>query len=481
MPPFSRNQTGSPASTRLLHDAVIVVPGIMGSALKDANTGETLWGVGELFKYSIRMHADRLRRLAVSEEERAGRLTRVKATGLLNVADWLPGLGGMQPYGQIVWRLSRNALHKDAVSAFPYDWRLSVAHNGSLLRQAALDHLNAWRNHRAHRAYHTNNPESGPARLLFVAHSMGGLLVQELLRFEDVRDDIRAVLTAGTPFQGSVKAAIMLNSGVGAPVPIDPDLLREVAPTMPGLYDLLPSYRSLDDGTDMRAPGLQDFVALGGEAELARASLDWRQQQRNLGFLPEHSMVVGYGNRTLQSYRMTGSGAVGQEYMYVRDGGSVLKDSDGAPRREDRRGDGTVYQFAAHHAHSGVKPIEIRQDHSALIRSSTMVELAVGMLRGLSHPDQLPDMLGEEEIGLEVPEWSPVGDAFTITVSGWDGVVLPTCVLREVGSGAEHYPPLVPGDGTATARFVLHAPGLYEVEVTGGKEPVYRLILVVER
>ncbi|MFJ8967042.1 hypothetical protein ACIRG5_47425 [Lentzea sp. NPDC102401] len=464
-----------------MHDAVIVVPGIMGSTLEDINTGKTLWGVGELFKYTARMHADRLRSLAVTEEERSGQLARVKATGLLNIADWLPGLGGMQPYGQIVRRMRQNALHKDAVSTFPYDWRLSVAHNGVLLRRAARAHLDAWRSHHAHQEHRARNPESGPARLLFVAHSMGGLLVRELLRFEDVRDDIRAVLTAGTPFHGSVKAAVMLNSGVGAPVPVDPDLLRAVAPTMPGLYDLLPSYRSLDDGTDMRAPDLQDIVALGGNADLAQASLDWRRQRLSGFSLPGHSMVLGYGHRTLQSYRMTSSGAVGQEYVYMRDGGRVLKKQDGSPRREDRRGDGTVYQFAAHDRGSDAKPIEIRQEHGALVRSSTVVELAAGMLRGLSHPSQLPDMLGEGEIGLEVPEWAPLGGPFDITVTGWDGDALPTCVLREVGSGAVRPVILRPGDGTATAECLLHEPGLYEVEVTGGREPAYRLVLVVER
>ncbi|WP_410643373.1 lipase/acyltransferase domain-containing protein [Amycolatopsis sp. lyj-346] len=480
MPSTSPNVPSGPSQIRLLHDAVIVVPGIMGSTLKDLATGKTLWGVGELFKYSVGMHSDRLRALAVTDRERSGQCVRIEATGVLNVADWLPGLGGAQPYSEIIRRLRKNAVHKNAVMAFPYDWRLSVTHNGALLRTAAQRHLRTWRDHAAHRRYLQSHPEAGPARLLFIAHSMGGLLVRELMRYGDIAREIRAVLTAGTPFQGSVKAAIMLNSGEGAPVPIKPPLLREVAATMPGLYDLLPSYRALDDGRDMRRPGVQDFVALGGREDLARTSFEWRQGISGSP-LPKHSMVVGFGHRTLQSYRMTAAGAVGQEFMYTRDSGDrVLVGSDGVPRREDRQGDGTVYRFAAHLRDSEAALISVRQEHSALIRSSTVGDLAIGMLSGLSHPDELGVMLGDGQLGLDVPEWAEPGKPFPIGVTQWDGKSAPTCIIREVtGSGAVHHLELRPAEGRLTTNYTLHQTGLYEIEVTGGREPVFRLILVV--
>ncbi|MYT92810.1 hypothetical protein GTY40_17405 [Streptomyces sp. SID8359] len=461
---------------------MIVVPGIMGSKLREVETDTPLWGVKGLFQYSARTHARRLRSLAVTEAERAGESGRVEATGVLNVADWMPGLGAVQPYNEVIARLRRTALHRTAVSAFPYDWRLSVEHNGALLARAARRHLDAWRDHAAHRQYRFRRPEAGPARLLFVAHSMGGLLVREVLHHGDLRDDVRAVMTVGTPFGGSVKAAVMLNSGKGAPLLLPSSVLQEVTPTMPGLYDLLPGYRACEEGADMRVPDVEDIVALGGRRDLARATVDWRSSRRST-LLPEHVMVVGMGQRTWQSYRLDGDAAVAQRYMFVRDGGRALLDDRGRPRREDRKGDGTVYQFAAHLPGSDARPVPIHQEHSALIRSESVIDLACGMLRGLRHPDELGDMLGAGGFELHTPEWVDPHTQFGIEVTGARPGADLKFVVREV-SGLDEVHHLtakpVPGKPDAwAATFLPERPGLYEVEVVGGAEPVRRLVPVL--
>ncbi|MFE5484387.1 hypothetical protein [Streptomyces sp. NPDC056527] len=476
--------SGQRIPERRLHDAVIIVPGIMGSALKDVESGKQLWGVRRLFEYSARMHARRLRELAVSDEERTGRTGRVEPTGVLNIAESMPGLGQAQPYNHLVSELRHEALHRSAVLAFPYDWRLSVEHNGGLLATAARRHLEAWREHAAHRHYLGGRPEAGPARIVFVAHSMGGLLVRELLHRGDLRPDIRAVMTVGTPFSGSVKAAVMLNSGKGAPLLLPRTTLRDATRTMPGVYDLLPSYRALDLGLDSRVPTADDLVSLGGRRDLVDETLRWRESRQGIT-LPEHSMVVGLGKRTPQSYRMEADAVVGQDSILERDPADdrVLFHPDGRPRRENREGDGTVYQFAAHLPGTREKAISVYQEHGALARSRTVVDLARGMLRGLRHPDELGAMLGNGTFDLDVPEWVEPGSPITIEVSGWDGVFDLHCTAREV-SGLDEvlYPELkpVPGqDGRLAATCVATRPGLYEIEVVGGSEPVTRLVLVV--
>ncbi|MFD7319701.1 hypothetical protein ACFV9D_01205 [Streptomyces sp. NPDC059875] len=476
--------SGRRVAERLLHDAVIIVPGIMGSALRDVESGKQLWGVKRLFEYSARMHADRLRALGVTEEERTEATGRVEPTGVLNVAEWMPGLGSAQPYNHLVSELRHEALHRSAVHPFPYDWRLSVEHNGALLATAARRHLEAWREHAAHRHYLGLHPEAGPARIVFVAHSLGGLLVRELVHRGDLGPDIRAVLTVGTPFSGSVKAAVMLDSGKGAPLPLPRTVLRDAARTMPGVYDLLPGYRALDLGLDSRVPNADDLVALGGRRELVLESMRWRDSRQGLT-LPDHRMVVGLGKRTLQSYRMTADGVVGQDSILERDPSDdrVLFHPDGRPRRENREGDGTVYQFAAHLPGAREKAITVYQEHGALARSRTVVDLARGMLRGLRHPDELGAMLGDGSFDLDVPEWVEPGSPLTIEVSGWDGVFDLHCTAKEV-SGLDEvlYPELKPvpdRDGTLVATCVATRPGLYEIEVVGGSEPVTRLVLVV--
>ncbi|MFJ3929484.1 esterase/lipase family protein [Streptomyces sp. NPDC090029] len=472
----------APAPERLLHDAVVVVPGIMGSTLRDTDTDTPLWGVGSILGYSARLHSDRLRALRVTDAERSGAV-RVEATGLLGVADWLPGLGGAQPYGDLLSRLRREALDRAAVTAFPYDWRLSVEHNGALLAAAVREHLAAWRAHGAHRRHLSEHPEAGPAKAVIVAHSMGGLLAREVVRDKSAAAEVRTVMTVGTPFGGSVKAAVMLNSGRGAPLGLPPAVLREVTPTMPGLYDLLPGYRCREEDGDMRAPEVDDIVALGGRRELAEASAAWRSS-RSGTLLPDHVMVVGIGQRTWQSYRMQGTAAVAQRYMLRRNGERPLLDGDGRPQCEDRTGDGTVYQFAAHLPGSDARPVHVYQEHSALVRSASVVDLARGLLRGLRHTDGLGAMLGGEGFGLHVPEWVAEDQPFTVEVSGLDhSAADPECTVREIG-GLERvgHPGLRPLRGTRSSWSALHrtdGPGLYEVEVRGGAEPLRRLVAVL--
>ncbi|MDT9693408.1 alpha/beta fold hydrolase [Streptomyces sp. P9(2023)] len=474
--------TNSHTPERQLHDAVVVVPGIMGSALRDVENDTPLWGVRRVFQYSTRMYADKLRALAVTDAERAGETGRIEATGILNVADWFPGLGKAQPYNDLVSKLRQAALHRTAVLPFAYDWRLSVAHNGALLAREVRRHLDAWRAHGLHRRFLAEHPELGPAKVIFVAHSMGGLLAREVLHHGGLKDDVRAVMTVGTPFGGSVNAALMLNAGKGGPGLLPPSVLSEITPTMPGLYDLLPSYRCREYGTDMRAPDVDDVVALGGRRDLAEASADWRASRHDT-LLPEHVMVVGTGQRTWQSYRLNAGAAVGQRHMIRRDGDRPVLDENGHPRTEDRKGDGTVYRFAAHLPGSDARAIDVYQEHSALARSESVIDMACGMLSGLRHRDELGSMLGAGEFELHTPEWADPDTAFTIEVGDAPHSADLECVVREVsGLDTVLYPALKPVRGTEdawAATCLPDRPGLYEVEVRGGVEPMRRLVPVL--
>jgi hypothetical protein len=468
-----------------LHDAVVIVPGIMGSELRDAETGKPLWGVRRLLEYTARAHVQRLRQLAVTDDEREGRTGRVEVTGLLESAEWLPGFGSAHPYSALVSEMRRSVVDPDALLPFPYDWRLSVEHNGALLARAARRHLDAWRAHPAHRQYLAENPEAGPARLVFVAHSMGGLLTRDVLhRDRAIRDDIRAVMTVGTPFHGSVKAVLMLNSGKGLPLPVPREALREVAPTMPGLYDLLPSYRAHEVDGDMRVPDVEDIVALGGRRDLAKATVDWRTSRADT-LLPEHVTVVGMGQRTWTSYRLTRGTAILERYLFKRyNDGRLLPGPDGLPQRDPRTGDGTVYQHAAQ-LPGTARPVHFYHEHGHLIRSRSVLDMASGLMHGLRHPEERGAMLGDEaEFELYTPEWAALHEPFTIEVNGVERGADLECTVREV-SGLDEVEPLalrpVPGrPGTLAAAWGPGRPGMYEVEVIGGDEPKRRLVPVLD-
>ncbi|GLX47853.1 hypothetical protein Shyhy01_08030 [Streptomyces hygroscopicus subsp. hygroscopicus] len=464
---------------------MVIVPGIMGSELRDAGTGRTLWGVGKLLAYTARAHTERLRQLAVTEDERAGRTGRVEVTGLLESAELLPGFGSAHPYSAMVAEMRHSVVDPAALLPFPYDWRLSVEHNGALLAAAARRHLDAWRAHPEHRRYVEADPEAGPARLVFVAHSMGGLLAREALhRDRTLRDDIRAVMTVGTPFNGSVKAVLMLNAGKGLPLPVPAAALRQVASTMPGLYDLLPDYRAYEVDGDMRVPGVEDIVAVGGRRDLAKAAVD-RRADRAGTTLPEHVTIVGMGQRTWTSYRLADGTAVFGRYLFKRSNdGRLLPDAEGRPQRDPRTGDGTVYQYAAQ-LPGTVRPVHFYHEHGSLIRARSVLDMASGLMHGLRHPEERGAMLGDEtEFELCAPEWAALGEPFAIEVDGVGRGADLECRVRGVNGLDEMLTPVlrpVPGrPGVLAASCVPGRPGMYEVEVTGGDEPKRRLVPVLD-
>lgn len=125
---------------------------------------------------------------------------------------------GFEPYQKLVDAARAAVIAPDAqVVPFAYDWRLPVAYNGRLLAER-IDHASGrWRADPHHDAARRHHPTGRPAQAVIVAHSMGGLLIRYLSLIPGAADDIRATLTLGTPFYGSVKVAILLNTPVAGP------------------------------------------------------------------------------------------------------------------------------------------------------------------------------------------------------------------------------------------------------------------------
>ncbi|SOD91503.1 Lecithin:cholesterol acyltransferase [Streptomyces sp. Ag109_G2-15] len=200
-------------------DACVVVPGIMGSVLEDAATGRALWGVSLAMLTGLTgpsllgaLHADERERAADADTARRAPLTRIRATKLLAKPWWLPVFQGLDPYSDTVKTLQRITQAPEAVAPFAYDWRLAVSYNGALLARAARAHLTRWRERAAATLGRRAAGGPGQARLVFVAHSMGGLVVRAALEQDpELAADTRTVITVGTPFLGSAKAVLALN------------------------------------------------------------------------------------------------------------------------------------------------------------------------------------------------------------------------------------------------------------------------------
>lgn len=119
---------------------------------------------------------------------------------------------------------------------FPYDWRLDNRINAAMLRDLVSDRLRRWREY-------SHNPD---ARVIFLAHSMGGLVARYYLEVLEGLRDCRALITFGTLYRVSLNALDFLANGYKR-LFVD---LTEVMRSFPSAYQLLPIYKALRVGSD---------------------------------------------------------------------------------------------------------------------------------------------------------------------------------------------------------------------------------------
>jgi hypothetical protein len=455
MQPFSR-------------DAVVVVPGIMGSELIDVATGRVLWGLKDPRWYiSAWTSGASLMALRLSEDERAGRYGRVRPGQLLEFPAFAPMLGGFAPYTQLTRTLRAVACHPDAVSAFPYDWRLPVAYNGDQLAEFAARHLAAWRTHPQQEAARRQDPNGDePARLVLIAHSMGGLVTGHACLDQGLAEQVRAVVTLGTPFFGAPKAVLLMSAGRRTPVPLPSVRVRELAVTLPGLYDLLPGYRCVGDGTSARRLTEADIAAIAGDRELAAASFAWQEKMQS-AVLPGHVQVAGVEQPTVQALTLDAGTVTGHRYTY--------RPSAAGVQHVDAGGDGTVPRDSAQLPDGDVMPIA--QAHGSLASSDKGRVIARDVLvHRRTEPWQ-----GAGDLGLEVPDVVPAGRPYTLTITGAVRPTEVTCSVIEVSTGREVDVPRIGWDNGALAARAHPLPeGLYWVQIIGsGASPVTQMLMAV--
>jgi hypothetical protein len=331
--------------------------------------------------------------------------------------------------------------------------------NAALLADAAAAHLSAWRAH----------PQgSRSARLVVVAHSMGGLVARWFTGVLGGAGETRCTVTLGTPFFGAAKAAYTLSTGRGTPLPLPRARLRRLLRGMPGLYALLPAYRCVDEGRTSRMLTPSDVGGLGGDAELAEESMRTQAVLRTDDARGLRALV-GVEQPTMQSLLLRDGVAEGREYTCLNGDGGVL-------RREDRRGDGTVYRESA--APGGAEPVYLPQTHTAIAKTRE----AVAHVRAVLTETAMGPPLGEAAIGMALPDVVAVAKPFEIGVntSGPDPATV-SCRVVDASSGAQVARPVLGlRDGRLSAVAALPEPGMYRVELDGGGgSPVSDLVLAV--
>jgi hypothetical protein len=472
---------------------VVLLPGITGSVLQ--KDGKDVWAIsGQAAWGWLRSLGDSLQELALGGDDPGG----IVAARVMPDAHVVPGLVKIDGYSATAkmvtetFDIVRGSIW-DARPAnfieFPYDWRLDNRTNAQRLAELVSDRLPRWRKH-------TGNGDAG---VIFLAHSMGGLVVRYFVEVLGGWRDCRALITFGTPYRGSLNALNFLANGYKR---LFTDL-SEVMRSFPSMYQLLPIYRALRIGEDYvrvaeaaSVPGIdrarsEDALAFHREIE---AKVD--EHRKDPDYLDKGYVivpVVGTRQPTLQSAVLAGG--------RVTAGAELPSWID--PLLTD--GDGTVPRASA-------IPIELSdayrdsfvpERHGSLQCNRSVLDdvrgrleqMQVRGLRAVRGPEESPAAAERPAIALDLDDLYVAGEPVTlraglVNAQGAPGPlrarIEPVAVSSAGATVAAAALEFTEGpDGWTLAPEEL-PPGLYRVEVRTAKAgplappPVHDLFEVVE-
>lgn len=442
-------------------DLVVLLPGITGSVLRRRD--EVIWGLelkaglrsifsrGRNLIDTLKLHDD-------TDPERETLDDEITADSLIPDLHLIPGLWKIDGYTRIKETILRDFDVTEGRNYFelPYDWRRDNRAAAWKLKRRAHEWLADWRKS-------SGNTE---ARLILVAHSMGGLVSRYFLECLEGWKDTRALITYGTPYRGSLNAVNTLANGEKKG-PFGVLDLTPLTSSLTSIYQLMPYYPVYDagDGNGLRrvgevtgVPGIDagraaDALRFHHEIRDQVAELDKAHGRERYGIFP----VVGTHQPTNQSARLV-------------DGRVVVEESlDG----RDLSGDGTVPRASAVPEEYKDVPMYAATRHGSLQNAdATLVQLN-GILTGFNidldlfrKGDASP---GLAHLSLDVDDLYWAGEPLNIRVRADREVSGLQATLVDASTGLEvARRPLVgePG-GWQQGELGAVGQGFYRVEVSG--------------
>jgi pimeloyl-ACP methyl ester carboxylesterase len=323
-----------------MKDVVVLLPGILGSALE--KDGATLWDVSaSAIGRALLTLGGSVQALALQGDGRSGE--GVTASRLLDDVHLMPFLWKIDGYSGLAHFIQAKLTLTPGEDffEFPYDWRLDNRVNARRLAEQAAVWLERRRRH---------EPQ---ARLVLIGHSMGGLVARYFIEVLGGWRDTRTLVTLGTPHRGSVKALDFLANGLRQRLgPVTLLDLSQLVRSFPSVHQLLPIYPCVGESAD-------DLVSLEkvdrsaiGELNLARARAGIEFHREIERAVQANRLDPAYGYRLLPfvgAYQPTYLSALltdgGVEPLLTYKGESMLD------------GDGTVPRLSA-------TPIELSDAHA---------------------------------------------------------------------------------------------------------------------
>lgn len=327
-----------------IDDFVVVVPGIQGSQLWRGNdpiwvlNAKAMWNALKTLGGSIK--SLQLPPSIGDDDAPDG----VEARGLMPDLHGLPGFGPIiRGYSGLTGWLEENfTLTKPTPATagnlleFAYDWRLSNRNSAQRLKTQVETEWMRWKA--------DGHPS---ASVVFLCHSMGGLVARYYLEALGGAEITRALVTFGTPHRGAADAVIKLVNGVKVgkgPVKVDVSALGR---SLPSTYQLLPTYRCVNT-----PQGLQS---------LTQAGLPGLDNERLADAAAFHKEIGPVSGDTDYLFRMV-VGTRQPTWTTVGPMGRRVK-ARRTIEGTDERGDGTVPRLAS--IPEGVRSDDLQQLFSA--------------------------------------------------------------------------------------------------------------------
>ncbi len=332
------------ATKILMRDLIVTLPGILGSVLQ--KDGKDLWALsGQTIVNVIKDQGRMLEDLQLDQDDPDAMDLGdgIKATRLVEDTTIVPGFFKVEGYTQpskmiidyfdvVVGDIYNDPWDRAAnFYRFPYDWRRDNRANAKILKHYLDRRLHCWRTS-------SGNPD---AKVILLAHSMGGLVSRYYLEVLEGWRDAKALFTCGTPYRGAVNAVSFISNGYKGRL-LD---FTETVRSMTSAYQLMPMYEMLKSGDryhriaeldnipNVNQARAQDALAFHREIEAAVTAHLKEEAYRNFTTVP----IAGVQQPTPQSAELVNGKLIPSETLPA-----VLKN-----RPDLMDGDGTVPQISA--------------------------------------------------------------------------------------------------------------------------------------
>lgn len=365
-----------------MRDLIIMLPGMLGSVLQ--KDGQEVWSPALTAAARV-LQRECLGRdlvLPTSDDPDLDDLgDGIQAVRLMPTIHMLPGFWAIDGYTTI-WSFLTDAFdvkpgtldQPDAdanLFAFPYDWRRDNCVAARRLKLFVDQQLPRWR----------AASGASQAKVVVIAHSMGGLVARHYLEVLGGWEYCRALFTFGTPYCGSVKALGALCQGIK----FAQSGVNEALRSFDSVYQLLPTYPVVQSGDRCQrvaeCEGLPGVVRERAQRALAfhraidaAAQARLADEQRRLAYAT--FPIVGIQQPTLQSVHCAAGRVIFSADLPVAmheqgvpaDGDGTVPYASAVPAElvEERRAVFAAERHSALHAHDDV--LEHLRNHLARLQ-----------------------------------------------------------------------------------------------------------------